>query len=190
MTVADIAVRYGRSTSRAEVARSVQPHYRRLRSGLYVHEDRPLRGDIDLYSIANRLYSPSYVSLYSALQYYSLIPEQVYEVTSISTRKTKRMEVGRTRYSYRHLKPSLFFGYEPVPWLDDTYNIAYPEKVLLDFAYLEPNFSDSGWLEGLRLDEFTLREDLNWYRMYLFALAFGSQTVLDRIVLLIKTYEL
>ena len=38
--------------------------------------------------VANKIYSPSYISLETALSYYGLIPESVYALTSVSTRKT------------------------------------------------------------------------------------------------------
>lgn len=55
--------------------------------GYYIFSDLQPREE-NLYKIANRIYLPSYVSLESALSYYHLIPESVYGITSISTRRT------------------------------------------------------------------------------------------------------
>ena len=50
----------------------------RLKRGLYVvnpeHSEKTLSNEL----IANHLYTPSYVSMSSALRYYELIPEAVY----------------------------------------------------------------------------------------------------------------
>ena len=149
-----------------------------------------MESEADRYVIANHLYEPSYVSLFGALHYYSLIPEHVYETTSVTTRKTTRFEFSDRRFSFRTIKPALFFGYEAIPWKDQTYLIARPEKAILDLAYLEPQFSDPDWLLSLRFDEWALREDIDWFRMHYYAMAMGTKTVLDRIKLLINTYEL
>ena len=42
--------------------------------------------------IANRMVSPSYVSLEFALSYHQIIPETVYEITSVTTKSTRRFE--------------------------------------------------------------------------------------------------
>src|SRR5579864_6761878 len=59
-----------------------------VRRGYYIFSDLKLSEDV-LFLIANRIYSPSYVSLESALSYYGLIPEGVLSITSVSTRKTE-----------------------------------------------------------------------------------------------------
>src|SRR5688572_16621374 len=53
-----------------------------LKRGFYTlqEEDREVR--FSQYFLANNLYSPSYISLETALSYYNFIPEQVHAVTS------------------------------------------------------------------------------------------------------------
>ena len=53
----------------------------RLKKGLYTFGGF-YQDSVDNIAIANRLYTPSYVSFDYALSYYGLIPERVYEVTS------------------------------------------------------------------------------------------------------------
>ena len=73
---------------------------RRLKRGLYALSSRmPSK-----WSIANRLYKPSYISLASALSYYGFIPESVYAVTSITTKSTREFEADGTAYIYRTIK--------------------------------------------------------------------------------------
>ena len=55
----------------------------RLKKGLYVVAPAESRVALSTELIANHLYSPSYVSMSSALRYYGLIPEEVYTTQSI-----------------------------------------------------------------------------------------------------------
>lgn len=162
----------------------------KIRNGLYRNTDFVVRSEVDRFTISNNLYPPSYISLHSALHYYGLIPEQVYATTAITTRKTKNFEAEGRRFNYRHVKSDLFFGYEAVPWREHTYQIARPEKALLDLAYLEPNFSDPDWIEGMRFDYFGLKDDLDWTQMFLYAYQMKSDTVFKRIALLLEVHDL
>src|SRR3989344_4847720 len=56
-----------------------------IKRGLYVFPD-VLPPDV---YIANKLYSPSYISLEFALSYHGVIPETVYEITSVTTKTTR-----------------------------------------------------------------------------------------------------
>jgi len=159
----------------------------KLRNGVYLRSDFQIRGDVDRFLIAGNLYHPSYISLYSALRYYNFIPESVYEVTSVSTRKSKSFTVRDTTYTYRHLKDNLFFGYQVVQWKGEPFLMATPEKALLDLAYLEPQFSEHSWVEGMRFDMMEIEDRLNWVNMFLYADIIGSDTVKKRITVLIET---
>ena len=60
-----------------------------IRRGLYIpgpETDLPIP---NLFLIANHLRGPSYVSMESALSYWSVIPERVYEVSSVTLKTTK-----------------------------------------------------------------------------------------------------
>jgi predicted transcriptional regulator of viral defense system len=103
----------------------------KLRRELYALLDRPA-SDLE---IANRLYHPSYVSFEYALAYYHLIPESVYEVTSATTRTSRRFEALGKAFTYRHLKPSAFTGYRPEKVGGRVALIAEPEKALVDSLY-------------------------------------------------------
>ena len=162
----------------------------KIRNGLYLNKGYDIRSEVDEYCISNKLYEPSYISTYSALHYYSLIPEQVYETIAVTTRKTKRFTVRDNRYVFHHLKPELFFGYEVIPWREHAYLIASPEKALLDLAYLEPRFSEPEWLEEMRFDEDGLKNDVDWQLMYYYAFKMKSQAVTNRIATLLNTYDI
>jgi len=64
----------------------------KLKRGLYVlnKHDRKINPSLKL--LANQFYFPSYVSMEYARNFYGLIPERVYQITSVSTRKTARFK--------------------------------------------------------------------------------------------------
>ena len=109
----------------------------KLRRGIYILNEDDRRINPSKQSIANQLYSPSYVSLEYALYLYGLIPERVSEVTSITTRKTARFDNALGVFSYQHVKPAGFSGFRAVK--DEAglpVFIALPEKAVIDFLYL------------------------------------------------------
>lgn len=64
-------------------------YIKKLRSNWYCFSDLQ-KGQNELFSIANKIYKPSYISLETALSYYGFIPEGVFSLTSISTLKTNK----------------------------------------------------------------------------------------------------
>lgn len=83
------------------------------------------------FQIANFLYSPSYISLESALSFYGIISQFPYQITSVTPKKTKIIKAFGKEFSFSHIKPELFFGYEK----KDEFLIATPEKALFDYLY-------------------------------------------------------
>ena len=108
----------------------------RLKKGVYVlnKDDRKVTPSRSV--IANQLYSPSYISLEYALNFYGFIPERVADVTSVSTRKTKRFRNEFGLFVYRHVQKDCFTGFSV--GTDEaglSYFIASPEKAVVDFLY-------------------------------------------------------
>jgi len=106
----------------------------RLKKGFYTFSQPYLTRPIDLVSVANMLYTPSYVSFDYALSYYGMIPERVSEITSATSKNEKLFETPIGRFSYK--KVSLE-GYSlGVDWIYDNVDggkfIATPEKALCD----------------------------------------------------------
>ncbi len=88
--------------------------------------------------IANKIYSPSYISLEFALSYYGIIPENVYEITSVTTKATRRFEVkalGKI-FSFRKIKKSAYTGYGIEKQGGLSFYIADAEKAFVDTNYL------------------------------------------------------
>lgn len=85
--------------------------------------------------VANQLVYPSYVSLDYALAYFSLIPETVYTITSVTTSRPKRLDNELGAFRYRHIKRELFWGYQAETLEGFNCFVALPEKALLDRFY-------------------------------------------------------
>ena len=104
-----------------------------LKRGLYQLSDTHVP---DLY-LANKLYEPSYISLEFALSYHRVIPETVYEITSVTTKATRRFSALGKSFTYRSIKKDAFTGY--VSKKQDNYNylIAEPEKAFVDLNYFK-----------------------------------------------------
>ena len=106
----------------------------RLKKGLYSLGKDYRTTSIDMISVANTLYAPSYVSFDYALSYYGLIPERVYEVTSATMRMKKEFNTPLGRFTYKPIPLQVYaLG---IDWLYDDMNggklIATPEKALCD----------------------------------------------------------
>jgi predicted transcriptional regulator of viral defense system len=121
--------------------------------GYYRFSDTPL-DENSLFETANRIYSPSYISMEMAFSYYGLIPEAVYGITSVTTRPTKTFSTQVGAFSYQTLKPRLFFGYRIVEYgAQKHFAIASPEKAILDFFYLHPSLTETEDFSSLRFNQ-------------------------------------
>ncbi len=132
-----------------------------IRRGWYLIE-RPFRlHEVPPETIANKVVSPSYISLESALSFYGLIPEVTPNPTSVTTTRAENFYAVGRLFIYQHIKPDYFRGYLKVKYGEHDIVIASPEKALWDKMYLHTlnhQFSIE-WLEGLRLqnlEEFNL----------------------------------
>jgi hypothetical protein len=133
-----------------------------LRRGLYVpgpELDLPIP---DSFVIANHLRGPSYISLESALSYWDLIPERVYEISSVTTKTSKSYHTQLGRFSFQHLTtPYYSFGIRSVRLTElQTALIASPEKAICDKIVLTSGVllrsvsqTMDFLLEDLRIDE-------------------------------------
>ncbi len=80
-----------------------------LKKGLY-EINYPRRKALPDFFIANRLYEPSYVSLETALSYYSLIPEVAMGVTSVTVKATRRFRNPYGFFHYRKIVERAYCG--------------------------------------------------------------------------------
>lgn len=105
-----------------------------LKKGLYVPGKSVDLPAPEPFLIANHLWGPSYISLESALSYWGLIPERVYEVSSITIKSSRKFRTPLGRFSYRYLPfPYYSFGVNSVELAPGQVALmAIPEKALCD----------------------------------------------------------
>ena len=143
------------------------------------------------YFVSNKIYSPSYISLHSALAFYGIIPEAVVQTTAVGTLKKANFENAFGHFVYQKISPNLMFGYEQKPFLNkQTFLLATPEKAILDLFYLYPFYNNKQEISELRFDEDFMQDDLNLDRLNEFTEKFQSQTLKNRINLLLKTHDI
>lgn len=105
----------------------------RLKRGLYVCPESVTGKPLSLELIANRLLTPSYVSMSTALRYYGLIPEAVYVTQSMTTKESREYHTPVGRFEFICLKKDAFnIGIRNVEENGYSFLIASPEKALCD----------------------------------------------------------
>lgn len=131
----------------------------RLRRGLYVCPEHVTGKALSLELIANRLLTPSYVSMMSALRYYGLIPEAVYVTQSVTTKESREYDTPVGRFTFTHVRPETFnIGVRNL--IEDGYSflIATAEKALCDLVADTPGLS----LRFIRDAMIYLEEDIRF----------------------------
>ena len=124
-----------------------------LRRGLYALAPPWQKTVPHPFLVANRLAPGSYVSGLSALAFAGAVPEYVAEVTSCTGSRPRMYRTALGRFSFRHIKSALRFGYRLVDLGGGQMAfLAQAEKALLDLIYLRPGADDAAFLEELRLD--------------------------------------
>ena len=139
-----------------------------VKKGLYVSgPELGLRRRPEPYLLANHLSGPSYVSIDSALSYYGLIPERVYEISSVTVKASREFLTPIGRFSYTHLPmPYYIFGIRQVQVSgNQTALMASPEKALFDKVVTTKNLKIRSkndamhyLLDDLRMNEYGLKE--------------------------------
>jgi predicted transcriptional regulator of viral defense system len=140
-----------------------------LRRGLYSIAPPYQKVKPHPFLVANRLQHSSYVSLQSALAFYSLIPETVNITVSVTTGRPERLGTPLGIFEFRHIKSNLLFGYQMSDLGDQEALVATPEKALLDLVYLQPGGESPKYLQELRLqnlDRLNLDQLKNQSKVY------------------------
>lgn len=136
----------------------------RLKRGLYVRSaEDGARQDTAL--MANHIYGPSYVSLFSALRHYGLVPERVYATESMSLKRSRSFDTPLGRFIYHCCSnPYFALGIQMQGDGEVQHLMASPEKALCDLMTVTPGLvfhsvkELSAWLEqDLRIDSDALR---------------------------------
>lgn len=133
-----------------------------------------------LFLIANTIYNPSYISFEMALSHYGLIPEGVYTVTSATSRTTRKFHADLAPFSYRRIKPELFFGYTLIAYKGHAFKMAEIEKAVLDYMYLNPAIKTIADFSGLRFNKDSFREQADMEKFKKYLLQFGNRSLEKR----------
>ncbi|NQT64080.1 MAG: hypothetical protein HQ556_14055 [Candidatus Marinimicrobia bacterium] len=126
----------------------------RLRRGKYMLPPHYQALAVHPFYISNYLYSPSYISLYTALEYYKLIPEHTHPIQAVTTRDTRRWQTPLGSFHYHSLKTNRFLGYKLIKMGNHSQQnalIASPEKALVDICLLNSGEWDFVRWSSLRL---------------------------------------
>jgi predicted transcriptional regulator of viral defense system len=160
-----------------------------LKRGIYVLTEPYRKIEIFEPFIASILKKPSYISMEKALEYHNLIPEAVTIYTSVTTKRPGKIfsEIGI--FDYRHIKTSLFWGYDSISVHNQVAFIAFPEKALLDLIYLRSGKISKDYLEELRLQNV---DNINVKTLFDYAARFKKPSMLTAVNIIaeyIKYYK-
>ena len=153
----------------------------RLANNYYIFTDYQIN-DALLKHIANTIYSPSYIAQESALSFYQLIPEAVFQMTSLTTRKTKQLQNHLASFRYQSIHRSLFFGYTIRGKKNSPYYISDPEKTILDYLYYNSHLKTEDDFESMRLNRDIFVDLINPSRLKKYLQLFKHQQLEKRLI--------
>jgi len=160
-------------------------YIKKLTRGYYIFSDAQV-DERTLFEISNKIYSPSYVSLQMAFSYYGLIPESVYSVTAVATRRTYEFQTPLARFVFRTIKTDMFFGYDLIKYRGKYFKMASAEKSFVDYLYLNPSMRDIPDFEGMRFNEDSFRRLIDRRLIQKYALRSGQAGCIKRVKLLLE----
>lgn len=152
----------------------------------YLFADTPQNEQL-LFLVANKIYSPSYISFETALSYYAFIPEGVYTMTSATTKKTKVVRSSFSNFSYHSLKPALFFGYHLLAYGNQRVLMAEPEKALLDYFYIHSHLNTAADMEEMRFNSDECQNVLQTEKMTTYLKQYHNTALTKRVNLFLDT---
>ena len=168
-----------------------------LKRGLYISSDffNKKRNDISYsFYLANILRTPSYISSWSALQFYNLTTEAIYNITSVTPKVTRTYKTKAGVFAYQSIRENLFSDYNLMQVKSASspsnslliensiggqsvkldFYIASPAKALFDLLYFKTHQFRSirskdimVLVEELRIDidEMDKKEQTKFYKM-------------------------
>ncbi len=163
-------------------------YLKKIKQGFYCLTRQELNQDFLFYT-ANKIYSPSYVSLEKALKFYGLIPEEIFQVTSVSTKKTTNFETMVGNFSYCHIKPRLFWGYRLINFDKQKILLAQSEKAVLDYLYLKPSLKTADDFREMRINSAEFLRQINLVNFEKYLKAFENKALSQRVKLFLTTIQ-
>jgi hypothetical protein len=111
-------------------------HLKKYKRGVYLLSPSSReKSGISKFCLSNFLYNPSFISFESALSYYGLIPEAVYETTAAcSQHKNKIFKTSDSLFTFSH-SPVIPFFLDVVKKEKEAFVIANPLRALFDVMY-------------------------------------------------------
>lgn len=160
-------------------------YLKKVAKGHYIFSDLEINESV-LFIIANKIFEPSYISLEMALSYYGLIPESVYSITSVTSRKTYKFASSIGHFSYRRIKPELMFGYNLVKYQNHNFKMAEIEKAILDYFHINSKLKTEEEFEELRINKDAFQEKVDMKKFSEYLVQFNSKALEKRVNLFIK----
>ena len=113
----------------------------RVIRNLYVVSPKVHNLEISTELVANHLYRPSYISLETALSYYGMIPERVYTIRSMTTKRTKSFATPLGNFEFKTIPADYFSIGIRQEIINNSYAflIASPTKAICDMIVATPN---------------------------------------------------
>ncbi len=130
----------------------------RLKKGLFVVSPLVHHLPISKELIANHLYGPSYISLETALSSYGMIPERVFSIRSIATKRAKQFDTKLGVFDYSTVSEAYYKIGIKQNKTNKGYSflIASPEKALCDLIITTARLR----LQSVKAIEIYLEENL------------------------------
>ena len=139
----------------------------RLKRGLYIINPVWSGKRISEELVANHLYTPSYVSMLTALSWYGLIPERVYLIQSMTLKHSRVFENALGRFSYTSVSRDYFpIGIRKVETKEASFLIASPEKALCDLICSTPGVNLRYQKEAQAYLEEDMRFDMDEFSQF------------------------
>jgi predicted transcriptional regulator of viral defense system len=158
-------------------------YIKRIANGIFIFAGEPM-DEMHLYYLANRIYEPSYISLESAFAHYGFIPEAVYRITSVCSKKTSQFQQDNIVFTYRTINPRFNFGYTLMKWKNVAIKIAEPEKAVIDYFYLNTELNTPDQIEGMRFNTNAIKGQIDWQKINKYLEIYDNKTLIKRILLL------
>jgi len=139
----------------------------RLKRGMHIVNPQWSGKTVCLELVANHLYSPSYVSMHTALRWYGMIPERVTMIQSMTVKHSRRFENSLGSFSYIGIDKDYFpIGLRQGEAEGVSFIIAGPEKALCDLVCSTPGLTLRYQKETAAYLEEDLRLDMDAFRQF------------------------
>ena len=135
----DDLVAIWQSAKRRDALESIKGYIQRgkifnLYKGIY-----SLREDFDYFELAQKLFTPSYISYYSALALHGII-FQKYSDIHLYALDSKTIKINEQKFIYHKVKKNILYNQRGL-LREKNYIIASPERAICDSLYLNKNIA-------------------------------------------------